>query len=141
MTNYWNLASRVSRLALAAAAMALPASAYAQVQGGSGQTDGAAGEPDAATPAGNAEVDAGGLDEIVVTARRREESLQDVPIAVQAFSGAALEERNLQDATDLQRPVPSFTTYAALNPDFVFVADLFGGRIPLAASFDDAKES
>lgn len=53
----------------------------------------------------------GGLDEIVVTARRREEALQSVPIAIQAFSGDALEERNVTSATDLQRIVPSLTTF------------------------------
>ncbi|MDZ7768900.1 MAG: hypothetical protein U5K38_07415 [Woeseiaceae bacterium] len=30
------------------------------------------------------------LDEVVVTARRREESLQDVPLAITAFSGEEL---------------------------------------------------
>ncbi len=52
-----------------------------------------------------------GLDDIVVTARRKEESLQSVPISVQAFSGEMLSERNVQDATDLQRIVPALTTY------------------------------
>jgi len=64
--------------------------------------------PAAAGPApraGNA------LDEIVVTAQRREENLQSVPIAVQAFSGEVLEERNVQDVVDLQRLVPALTTY------------------------------
>ncbi len=34
---------------------------------------------------------AGGLEEITVTARRREESLQDVPIAVSAFSAERIQ--------------------------------------------------
>ncbi|HLU90961.1 MAG TPA: TonB-dependent receptor plug domain-containing protein, partial [Pedomonas sp.] len=51
------------------------------------------------------------LDEIVVTARRRSESLQTVPVAVQAFSGDELAQRNIQDATDLQRMAVSLTTY------------------------------
>ena len=51
------------------------------------------------------------LDEIVVTARRREEALQTVPIAIQAFSGEALTKNNIQDAIDLQRFAPALTTY------------------------------
>jgi iron complex outermembrane receptor protein len=37
------------------------------------------------------------LDEVLVTARRREENLMTVPIAVTALSAAALEERNIDD--------------------------------------------
>lgn len=51
------------------------------------------------------------LGEIVVTARRRAESLQTVPVAVQAFTGDVLAQRNIQDATDLQRMTVSLTTY------------------------------
>lgn len=51
------------------------------------------------------------IGEIVVTARRREEGLQSVPVAVQAFSGEVLAQRNIQDAIDLQRMAVSLTTY------------------------------
>ena len=52
----------------------------------------------------------GGLEDIVVTARRREESLQTVPIAVQAFDGAALDERHIENAVDLSKIVPALTS-------------------------------
>jgi iron complex outermembrane receptor protein len=67
----------------------------------------AAPRSDAQQPAG-AEATAGsGLEEIVVTARRREEKLQSVPLSITAFSQSDLEEKNIQDAGDLQHFVPS----------------------------------
>ncbi len=48
-----------------------------------------------------------GLTDIVVTARRREERLQSVPIAATAFSSENLERRNIQSAQDLFGQVPS----------------------------------
>ncbi|WP_120716429.1 TonB-dependent receptor [Tsuneonella amylolytica] len=49
--------------------------------------------------------------EIVVTAQRRAESLQSVPIAVSAFSAEALESQQIENASDLQLTLPnvSFT--------------------------------
>lgn len=47
--------------------------------------------------------------EIVVTARRREESMQDVPIAVTAFSGQALENAGAIDLTALSDVTPNTT--------------------------------
>ncbi|HLG86780.1 MAG TPA: TonB-dependent receptor [Alphaproteobacteria bacterium] len=47
------------------------------------------------------------LVEIVVTARRREEKLQSVPVAVTAFNQAAISEHEIQDGADLMRLVPS----------------------------------
>ncbi|MDB5445297.1 MAG: TonB-dependent receptor, partial [Phenylobacterium sp.] len=47
------------------------------------------------------------LEELVVTARKREESLQRVPVAVSSATGAALESRNIRQPSDLARTVPS----------------------------------
>jgi iron complex outermembrane receptor protein len=54
-----------------------------------------------------AQAQAGGLEEIVVTAQRREEGLQTVPIAVSAFSAETLAKRQIVQANDLERYVPS----------------------------------
>src|SRR3546814_9132966 len=48
------------------------------------------------------------LDDIVVTARRRDERLQDVPVSVVAFSGDVLEDRGVRELTDLPAIVPGF---------------------------------
>ncbi|MGB0210731.1 TonB-dependent receptor [Algiphilus sp.] len=47
------------------------------------------------------------MDEIVVTARRREESSQNVPVAVTAISGDQLERANVTDVDGLSTQVPS----------------------------------
>ena len=52
---------------------------------------------------------AGVLQEITVTARRREESIQDVPIAVTAITGDALERTGATDIGELAQLVPSVT--------------------------------
>ena len=49
------------------------------------------------------------LDEVTVTARRREENLQDVPAAVTAFSSQDLELRGASDITELAQVAPSVT--------------------------------
>jgi iron complex outermembrane receptor protein len=51
--------------------------------------------------------------EIVVTARRRAENLQDVPIAVTAFSGEALAERNVDTVDQIARYTPNIRFDAA----------------------------
>ena len=47
--------------------------------------------------------------EIVVTARRRDERLIDVPVAVTAISGEALETRGAIDITDVANMTPNTT--------------------------------
>jgi iron complex outermembrane recepter protein len=47
-----------------------------------------------------------GLDEIVVTAEHRSESLQNVPITVEAYTGAALEQLNISNPSDLSAITP-----------------------------------
>ena len=53
--------------------------------------------------------EAGGLEEIVVTAQRREERLQNVPISVTALSPAMLESRGITDITRLDVATPGFS--------------------------------
>jgi iron complex outermembrane recepter protein len=50
---------------------------------------------------------AGSLAEIVVTAQKRSENVQDVPASITALSSADLENRQINDIVDLQRQVPS----------------------------------
>ncbi len=60
-----------------------------------------------------------GLADIVVTARRRQESVQSTPLSVSAFDARALAERNVQVASDVTSYVP--------NVQFDSVASESGG--------------
>ena len=51
----------------------------------------------------------GGLDEIVVTAQRRSENLQNVPIAITAASGEALATARVENISNIQAVSPSIT--------------------------------
>ncbi len=48
-----------------------------------------------------------GLEEVVVTARKRAESLQDISASIQAFTGDQLERQGLQNIEDVVRFIPS----------------------------------
>lgn len=64
-----------------------------------------------------------GFADIIITARRRDESLQQVPIAVTALGGADLEQRSTRDIRDLSSIAPNLqvggsnygSTYAVVN--------------------------
>ena len=62
---------------------------------------------DAGDPVPEAEEAQGGA--IIVTARRREERLLDVPVAVSSFSGEVLEQRGSADITDIAQISPNTT--------------------------------
>jgi iron complex outermembrane receptor protein len=47
------------------------------------------------------------LDEVVVTATKREQKIQDIPAAISAVSGQALDDRGISDPSDLQFITPS----------------------------------
>lgn len=49
------------------------------------------------------------LEEITVTARKREESLQDTPISISAFTGASLEARNITKIDKISDFTPNLT--------------------------------
>lgn len=66
-----------------------------------------AGGTTTAAPAANAAPEGGAIMDIVVTAQRRSERLQDVPIAVAAITGDALTEQRALTTQDLQLSIPS----------------------------------
>src|SRR5512145_1182651 len=69
---------------------------------------------------------AAGLEEVTVTARRREESLQDVPIAVSAFSAEDLEATGAPDITWLQQSTPNLTLQVARGSNSTLIAFIRG---------------
>ncbi|MEY4269880.1 MAG: Pesticin receptor precursor, partial [Pseudomonadota bacterium] len=62
-----------------------------------------------AVQAQEAEEESVGDDVIVVTAQKREQNLQDVPIAITAFNAATLDNKAIDDVTDLSFSVPNLT--------------------------------
>ena len=49
------------------------------------------------------------LEEVVVTARKRTESLQDVPISITAFTAEAIEQRGIENVYDLAKLTPNLS--------------------------------
>lgn len=62
--------------------------------------------PALAQDAQTAEADDGGIKDIVVTATRRSEKMQDVPVTVQALGGAELKERGITNFDQLLTELP-----------------------------------
>lgn len=103
-----DLVLRTSVLALVAAAQP----AFAQTgQATAPGAVGTAAEPQSnAEPADTqAEEQGGGIGDIVVTAQRREENLQTVPLAITAISGDTLKTRGVVDMSRLNEFVPGFS--------------------------------
>lgn len=61
--------------------------------------------------------DTGGIEEIVVTAQRRETALQTTPVAISAYSGESLAEDKVFTVTDLANAVPAFSLTAGTPLD------------------------
>ena len=61
----------------------------------------------AATTAQAQEKSGFALEEVTVTAQKRVESTQDIPISVQAFSSSAIDKLGANSLTDLSQAAPS----------------------------------
>lgn len=70
--------------------------------------------------------DATTLDAVTVTARKREETLQDVPVAVTAFTPETIDKLNVKDIADLDAQVPNLTIYAARGSSSTVTAYIRG---------------
>ncbi|MFT3997376.1 MAG: TonB-dependent receptor, partial [Asticcacaulis sp.] len=79
----------------------------------------AADEPQAAASADD-------VTDVVVTARRRAETLKDVPIAVSTFSSVKLDQTGAQDITALQQQAPNMTLQVARGSNSTLIAFIRG---------------
>lgn len=91
--------NHLNSMRLCAAALAVSVSSAAMAQASPAESD------DQAT----AEARSGGIEDIVVTAQRRSENLQDVPIAVAAFNADTIAARRITTTQDLKALVPSLS--------------------------------
>jgi MFS family permease len=90
----------------------------------------ATGAPAAATTDDN-------MSRVVVTARRREESLQDVPVSVTAFSADQLSKQALPDVTALALSLPNTTLKASRATNSTLTAFIRGvGQADPLAGFE-----
>ncbi|WP_052101184.1 TonB-dependent receptor [Novilysobacter arseniciresistens] len=79
-------------------------------------------------PAQQAETEAKAttLGAVTVTARKREETIQDVPVAVTAFTADALDRLAVEDLGGLDAQVPNLTIYAARGSSSTITAYIRG---------------
>lgn len=95
------------------------------------------GAPQAAQAQTAAEADMA-TDEILVTARRKEERLQDVPVAVTALTGAALENYNVTAVGDIATFVPSMVVGRQVTGSSASIFLRGVGSSSLSAGFDQS---
>ena len=114
-----------SRLTLVLATLAAPAFAQDDLAG-------------AAQPAASsAEV---GIEEIIVTAQKRGENIQRVPIAITALSGEALQAKGILNVEDFARSTPTLTAapYSTGVPTLFFFMRGMGANDPAQVTRDSA---
>jgi iron complex outermembrane receptor protein len=66
------------------------------------------------------------VEQVVVTARRREENLKDVPVAVSAYSGETLARQGGSDITVLQQTTPNITVQTARGSNSTLISYIRG---------------
>ncbi len=83
----------------------------------------------AATPADEAASPSTALTEVVVTAQRRSENIQDVPIAIQALTGETLRELNVANFDDFIKYLPNVSaSTSAPGQSQIFMRGLGAGE-------------
>ncbi|MGB5355010.1 MAG: TonB-dependent receptor [Woeseia sp.] len=77
------------------------------------------------------------LDEVVVTARRREESLQEVPLSITAYSGEMLERMGALDIIEIAKSTPNVTLEVSRGTNTTLTAFIRGvGQQDPVAGFE-----
>jgi iron complex outermembrane receptor protein len=75
------------------------------------------------------------LEEIIVTAQRRTEKLQDIPVSAQVIGGQILAEQNQKSLEDLTRTVPAVHISSGHNGNNLFIRGIGSSENP---SFDQS---
>lgn len=104
LNDHTGLIRLMTGVGLGALALGLPSAALAQ-----GQSDAAA------SVEAEAPKDSGGVEEIIVTAQKREERSLTVPIAISALSSRALETQGVTSTATLAASVPGLQINRSLN--------------------------
>jgi iron complex outermembrane receptor protein len=82
-----------------------------------------------------------GVNEIVVTAQRREQSVLDVPLAIQATTGEKLQDTGIKQLTDLQFTTPGYNVADNSGYTQIFMRGIgngiYVGADPSVATFID----
>ncbi|HEU4957268.1 MAG TPA: TonB-dependent receptor, partial [Sphingomicrobium sp.] len=118
MSGRYRVNAYASAFALAIALSSSPA--FAQ----EAAADAAAVTTEEAAPAAEpaAEANAGDDTEIVVTAQKRSENVQDVPISIAAFSGDTLEKNNVVNLEGLTKVTPNLSVAKGAQTSYVRLA-------------------
>ena len=84
------------------------------------------------------------LEEVVVSARLRDEKLQDVPASISALSGSQLENASAKNLVDVATLLPNFRFTQAYRPGVLQIAmrgigTVQGGQSPVAVIVDGVQ--
>ncbi|KGF80011.1 hypothetical protein IA69_20520 [Massilia sp. JS1662] len=103
----------------------------------SGGAAGAAHAQDTGAASGAVAAPEGNIEKVVVTARRREETLQDVPVSVTAFSADQLSKQAVPDVVALATALPNTTLKASRATNSTLTAFIRGvGQADPLAGFE-----
>ena len=86
-----------------------------------------------------------GVEEIVVTARGRDETLQNVPVAVTAFSAKTIEDRKITGVSDFLSSTPNISINQSQSAGVSFltvrgVSQVRNGESPVAVVIDGVQQ-
>jgi len=120
MSGNLKLFAFASATALATALWSAPAVAQETAESASTEVTAAAEVDDASGNSGDST-------EIVITARKRSENLQDVPLSVVAVSGELMQQQGIKKLEDLQFKVPNFTMTETGIGSNIAIRGIFSG--------------
>ncbi|MGB1088973.1 MAG: TonB-dependent receptor, partial [Alphaproteobacteria bacterium] len=125
--------SNILHATLVTAAISFASAAYAQEELETLEDESTPPTTEEAAPASNQPPR--GLEEIIVTAQKRKESIKEVPLSVSAISGETIKDLNIEDLNDLSRHTPNLKVQASGIFNFIYIRGLGSG---LNAGFEQS---